>query len=235
MRIGIVILVLICLIGSVSADQWCGVNILYFQHQNSPDVTGYEQLINYPSGANEVIESVVVQSTTGTKLIDAYISPAGSPNVTEIYKGLRRYRTFMYVDSATGITRLNFTPFIRYDNGTEKNIYTVMSDDINDLAVNEYLTSYTNQDNITFPTSARFGIRVSANTTHSSPIRVYWVYEGALHHSSVDSGFFVCDEKLDVNDVIPPSGSDKAIGILFGLIGGIIGSLILIKKHGGFT
>jgi hypothetical protein len=235
MRLGIAILVLICLIGSASADQWCGVNTLYFQHQGSPDVTGYEQLINYPSGANEVIESVTIQASTGPKLIDAYISPAGSPNVTDIYKGLRRYRTFMYVDSASGITRLNFTPFIRYDNGTEQNIYTVMSDEINDLSVNEYLTSYTNQNNITFPSTARFGIRVTANTTHPSSITVYWVYEGSVHHSSVDSGYFVCPEKLDIDDVISPSGSDKAIGILFGLIGGIIGSLILIKKHGGFT
>jgi hypothetical protein len=100
----------------------------------------------------------------------------------------------MYVSSASGLTRLNFTPFVRYANGTERNIYTVMTDDIDALTPTEYLTSYTNP-NITYlePTS-RFGIRVTANTTQPSNIVVHWVYEGTTHYSSVDSGNFVCED-----------------------------------------
>lgn len=194
-RIFFLLLVMVALVTPCLAQgQWCGIQTLFFQHANSPDIPGYEQLINYPSGANETDETVVVQLSSGTVLIDTYISPQGSPDVDYLLKGLRRYRTFSYVDGASGVTRLNFTPFVRYANGTERNLYTVMSDDIDALTVTEYLTSYVSPIDLDLsPQSTRLGIRVSANTTHPSPITLHWVYEGTYHYSSVESGYFECD------------------------------------------
>lgn len=194
-RIFFLLLVMVALVTPCLAQgQWCGIQTLFFQHANSPDIPGYEQLINYPSGANETDESVTLQASMGTVIIDSYISPPGSPDVDSLLKGLRRYRTFSYVDTASGITRLNFTPFVRYANGTERNLYTVMSDDINDLTVNEYLTSYVSPVDLDLsPQSTRLGIRVSANTTHPATVVLHWVYEGTYHYSSVESGYFECD------------------------------------------
>lgn len=176
----------------MAQEKWCGVQTLFFQNNHLPDIAGYEQLINYPSGEPEVDESVTIQASSGPVLIDTYLTPQGEPGVSEISNGLRRYRTFMYVSSASGLTRLNFTPFIHYSNGTEKNIYTVMTDDIDSLVVTEYLTSYTNPNITYLDPNARFGIRVTANTTQPSNIVVHWVYEGTTHYSSVDSGNFIC-------------------------------------------
>jgi hypothetical protein len=187
------LLVIVCCIGSVSAvDPWCGVTTLYFQNQPSPDITGYEQLINFPSGATETDEAVTVSLAGGTKLIDTYISPMGSPNAIGIEKGLRRYRTFGYVDKTTGITRFNFTPFIRYANGTERNLYTVMSPNVDNLAVAEILTPYVSPIDLEMNPTARLGIKVSANTTSSASVILHWVYEGSYHYSTVDSGNFIC-------------------------------------------
>ena len=223
-------LLFVCIVTPVSA-QWCGVQTLFFQHANAPDIPGYEQLINYPSGAPEVDESVTIQASSGPVLIDTYLSPVGTPDVSEITNGLRRYRTFMYVNSASGITRLNFTPFIRYTNGTERNVYTVMSDDIESLTVSEYLTSYTNPNNTYMEASARYGIRVTANTTHPSPIVVHWVYEGTLHYSSVDSGNFVCGDysSMPISYYVPKQSPSNAFAPMIAT--GIIGFLLLRKRE----
>lgn len=223
------LIILISMLCVPSSAQWCGTQYLYFQNQVSPDIPGYEQLINYPSGAPEKIENVTVNLASGPVLIDTYISPVGYPGSLMIERGLRRYRTFAYVDSAVGTTRLNFTPFVRYANGSERNLYTVMSDDINDLAVNEYLTSYVSPVDLDLSPSAttRLGIRITANTTHPSNIKLSWVYEGTYHYSSVESGYFVCPEVFPESN--QQTGSD-AMSLIFGLLGGIIASVLILRR-----
>ena len=208
-------------------NQWCGIQTLFFQHANSPDIPTYEQLINYPSGASETDESIVLKSTSGTVLIDTYISPVGSPDSTMLLKGLRRYRTFSYVDTASGVTRLNFTPFVRYANGTERNLYTVMSDDIDALTVQEYLTSYVSPIDLDLqPETTRLGIRISANTTHSSPVTLHWVYEGTYHYSSVESGFFECPEPPQAC-CASSSSTESPISPIIPIVA-VIGALVFI-------
>ncbi len=235
----IILFLLFLLVAPASAQssaQWCGIQTLFFQNAPSPDITGYEQLINYPSGAPEIDENITVQSTMGTVLLDTYISPPGSPDVDVLLKGLRRYRTFSYVNSASGTTRLNFTPFVRYANGTERNLYTVMSDDINDLTVNEYLTSYVSPVDLDLsPMTTRLGIRVSANTTHPSPIIVHWVYEGTYHYSSVESGFFVCNDTTggvtnETYQYSPNSATPYPFWAIFAIAGVILFIMAFYKK-----
>lgn len=219
--------IILLIISPVTAQtEWCGVNTLYFQHQNSPDITTYEQLINYPSGAPETDESVTVKASDGLKLIDTYISPDGSPGSSSLLKGLRRYRTFHYVDKAAGTTKINFTPFIRYTNGTEKVLYTVATDDINDLTVNEYLTSYVSPVDFNFSVGDRFGIRVYAKTDQQSNVVVHWVYEGSYHYSSVESGSFVCPALEYVPVISMPDDS-----LIMSIVGGFIGGLIVIMFY----
>lgn len=231
MKSKIIILFLLFLLVVPANAQWCGIQTLYFQNAPSADIIGYEQLINYPSGKNETDETVTVQLSSGPVLIDTYISPQGLPDVESIERGLRRYRTFSYVDSASGVTRLNFTPFVRYANGTELNLYTVMSDDINDLTVNEYLTSYVSPTNLELGPTNRLGIRVTANTTHPAPIILHWVYEGTYHYSSVESGYFNCVE--DTNETYQYSQNSATpypFWAIFAIAGIILFILAFYKK-----
>lgn len=189
----LLLLAAIVVVPALAAQPWCGIQQLYFQHNASISPAGYEELINFPSGNSEIIESVSVINTGGTKLIDNYIGPVASLNgVTQLNAGLRRYRVYTYVSSATGTTQLNFTKFVRHADGSETDIYTALSGDIDDLTVAEHDFSYVMTTNLPLNSTDRLGIRVSANTTHSSPITVSWVYQGATHTSMLDSGFFVC-------------------------------------------
>lgn len=188
------IIALLSLSCVVCANQpWCGTQQLYFQHNSSISPAGYEELINFPSGNPEIIENVSVIGTGGPVLIDNYISPIGSMNgVTTLDAGLRRYRIYAYVSGASGVTQLNFTKFVRHADGSETNIYTALSGDIDALSVAERDFSFVMTSDLSLNSTDRLGIRVSANTTHSAPIFVYWVYQGATHTSMLDSGFFVC-------------------------------------------
>jgi hypothetical protein len=174
-------------------QSWCGIQTLYFQHNESTSPPGYEELIDYPSGNPEVDESVTVVNTGGLALIDNYIMPEGSMKSTEaLLPGLRRYRFYSYVSGASGVTTLNFTAFRRFDNGTEQNFYSARSDDIDALAVTEYDLNYVSQSTLQINPTDRLGIRVYASTTHSAPITVHWVYQGTAHASHFESGYFVC-------------------------------------------
>lgn len=219
------------LIQPCSAIQpWCGIQQLYFQHNASISPAGYEELINFPSGNSEVIENVSVINTGGPKLLDNYIGPVGSlAGVTELDAGLRRYRVYAYVSSSVGTTQLNFTKFVRHSDGSETNIYTALSGDIDDLTVAEHDFSHVMTTNLALNSTDRLGIRISANTTHSAPITVYWVYQGETHTSMLDSGFFVCSTS-PVSSVSPEE--DYASGILVAAGVAAVVALIFVKARG---
>ncbi len=211
---------------SAQGQSWCGSQTIYFQHNESTSPLGYEELINYPSGNTEVVENVTLINTAGWVLIDSYITPENIfSGTTEVERGLRRYRTYHYVDSAVGTTQANYTAFIRFADGYERYIYSVVTDDINDLSVNEYLTSYAVQTDYKLNHTDREVIKVYGKTTHSSPIKLYWVYQGSTHTSHLESGYFVCDPTHDTFDL----GQDYSVAIMYGLVGGIIGALLVAR------
>lgn len=187
------------IISPCMAQSWCGIQTLYFQHNETTTPAGYEELINYPSGNAEVDENVTVINTGGPVLIDNYIMPENALlHTSSLLMGLRTYRIYTYVDGASGVTQLNFTAFRRFANGTEQNFYTAMSGDINDLSVTEYTFNYASQATLSLNPTDRLGIRVSANTSHSAPIKVHFVYQGTSHASNFMSGFFVCEDSTVV-------------------------------------
>lgn len=206
----------------------CGQQDLYFQHQNSPDIINYEELINYPSGEAQIDENITIKNTDGPILIDSYIMPPGSlESTTMLLRGLRVFTTFHYVDTSVGTTRINFTAFQRFKNGTEVVFYSQLSDDINSLISSDYTTYRISQQNLTISPTDRLGIKIYGQTTHSSPVTLHFVYQGTTNASHFKSGFFECPETIK-----PQSNNDggTAIGIIFGVIGGIIGAIIISKR-----
>lgn len=172
--------------------QWCGLQTLYFGHQPSPDITGYETLNNYPTGLSETDENITVKNTLGYVQIDTYISPVGAPAVDTLLRGLRRFRTYHYVSGASGTTIINYTFFVRNHHGVETTLYSVETADINDLTVAEQLTSYVAPIDFNLALDDRIGIKMYGKTDHSANIILHFVYEGTTHTSHKESGYFVC-------------------------------------------
>lgn len=187
------ILVLIFTIIPASAQlPWCEIQSIYFQHNETPDITGYETWINYPSGGTEIDENVSVKNTDGLKKIDTYISPPNEPRAYSILKGLRTYHTYHYVSTAVGNTKIRFQPFLRKANGTEVVLYNLDTADIDDLTTTEVITNYASTTDLKMEVTDRLGVNVYAFTDHSSPVVVHFVYQGYNHTSHVDSGYFDC-------------------------------------------
>lgn len=68
----LLILIAVCLIlvpCFAQQQPWCGITILYFQHNATTTPAGYEELINYPSGNAEVDEAMTIVNTDGWVLI----------------------------------------------------------------------------------------------------------------------------------------------------------------------
>lgn len=189
----IVLLVLLLFINPISAQEICGRPILWFNHEYSPDIEGYEELQVFPSGNTEIDENVTVINTGGPVLIDSYILPADTIEVhSKLYAGLRKFTTWHYVSSAVGTTQINFTAFQRHTDGSESIFYSQLSDDIDALTVTDYTTYRISTEDLDLMPGDRLGIKVYAQTTHSSPITVHFVYQGTTHASHFESGYFDC-------------------------------------------
>lgn len=231
MRIYLFLLVSLIALSSLASAQVvpvCGQQTLYFQHQNSPDLPGYEELMNYPSGNAQVDENITIKNTDGPVLIDAYIMPAGSVSKAHtLLKGLREFTTFHYVDGASGLTQINFTAFQRFENGTEVVFYSQLSDDINSLTASDYTTYRVSQLDLPLNPNDRLGIKIYGQTTHSSYVKLHFVYQGTTNTSHFESGFFECP--TEISSPGNTGGGEGAAAIL-GLIGGMIGALIIAKR-----
>lgn len=188
------LVLIICIIPASAQIQVCGQETLYFEHNKTPDITNYEGLLNYPSGESQVEENITIKDTDGPVLIDTYIMPAGSLNEAHtLLKGLRVFNTVHYVDSAVGVTRINFTAFQRFSNGTEVVFYSQLSDDINSLSPDWYTTYRISQQDLPLNPTDRLGIKIYGQTTHSSPIKLYFIYQGSTNTSHFESGYFDCE------------------------------------------
>lgn len=233
----LILVLCFCICTPISGQEvlnYCGTQMLYFQHNATTTPAGYEELINYPSGGGQVDESVTITSASGPTLIDAYILPEGSlADVISLRKGLRTFTTYHYVSTAVGTTRINFTAFRRFQNGSEFEFYSASSEDIDALTVSEYVTTYVNQNDlpITEPTE-RLGIKMYASTTHPSPVTVHFVYQGTTNVSRFMSGFFVCEE---TKKVVYVEGGEPALPIepLLPILGIVVALVSFRRMNNG--
>lgn len=175
-----------------STEPWCGRQLLYFSHTNSSDPTSYERLINYPDGGAEIEENITLKNTMGDVLIDSYISDPGYPNTALLLPGLTRFRTYHFVSGASGITQVNYSVSKRSITGNQTFLWSVESQDINNLNLNEVLTSHVTNVSYALDPTDRILINVSGKTTHSANIQLYWYYQGTNHASHLETGTFYC-------------------------------------------
>lgn len=173
--------------GATGATGGTGGQILYFRGANSTDPITYEGLIPVPAGATERDETANVGGGAGQVLIDSYITDIGYPAVTEYPAGLWRFRTFHYVNNAGGNTNAVFKVYNRTSGGTETLLFTVISEDINALVVDEYLTSYVQTAPYPVALTDRIVVKVYGQSDSGSAKVLHWVYEGSNHTSHIQT------------------------------------------------
>jgi len=194
--------------GPPGATGGTGGTILYFNNTAS-DIAGYEGLESMPAGITEVDESVTVNSGTGEVLIDPYATISGYPGQALLPAGLWRFRTFHYVDSSAGTTQVVFKIYNRTVGGTETLLFTATSDDINDLTVNEYLTSYVQPSAYPVALTDRIVIKVYGKTDRVPNTAVHFVYQGTTHVSHVQTPLSIEDASTLTFSVIAGEAISK--------------------------
>ena len=139
-------------------------NNLYFSEVAS-DVSGYETLSYVP----DIIpgsEVWTVSSSEGEKLLKNYIYPT-NVTVSQIPSGVWSFSFYGNVNNSGGVTQLGVTYFRRTTGGTEYDLFTVWSNEINNTTEQWFKFETTNP---TFDVNAsdRMGARVKIKTTSSS-------------------------------------------------------------------
>jgi hypothetical protein len=226
----ILLIVLVLVVAPVSAE-YCGTQQLFFNNARVGGLPSFEGLYNYPSGATEVDENVTITSSSGNVVIDPYITPPISTTETvNLSAGLHEYEPYVYVNSASGTTTLNFTLFKYNATGARTYIYSVKTVDIDALVPTLYSTSVVLNNDVTLAPGDRLLVNVSTATTHPSPIIVHWVYQGSVRASLVEYMAFECpDSSVQVYTSTSSTGAE-GISIVFGIAGGLIGSIVILRR-----
>lgn len=227
-RVVLVFFLFVLLAPAVANAQWCGLQDIYFQHQPSSDITGYEEWINYPSGGLEVDENITITSANGWVLIDPYITPPGTPDVFSINKGLRIYRLYSYTSTTAGTTVLNVTVFTRNSDGLETKLYSIETGDIEAATTTMYEVNYASPVDLTMAPTDRLVAKVYGKTTSAAAVTLHFVYQGNTHASYTRSGYFNCTSEIDYGAT--DYGAD-ATAAAFGLVGGLITSILVVKQY----
>jgi hypothetical protein len=219
----VIIVVLVVPAVAGSDYEYCGDMNLFFWNDSSTFGSGYQRLATQPQMQDAKIMSVAVSSATGEKTIGSFITEP-FPNGKIMGPGLTRYRTYLNVSSTVGITTFNFIPYNVSPSGVETKIFfgVPRTEDVNELAAREYLTSYARRNYTYFLPGERLLIRVNASTASTAERTAYFNIAGTSQASMVQMGYWVCE----------PEDPDSSFTILLGGACGIVGALIIYKKRG---
>ena len=178
---------------------------LYYFHNDSSDIGGYESLRRIPAGGAEDDETVLVNSGSGEVLIDSYATELGDPGIEKIPAGIWSFHMYHYVDSSVGVTTFVYKVYKRDSGGTETLLFTVTSDEVNDTSVTEYDKSYTIGADILLDLTDRIIVKIYAQSTSVVNRTAHFVYEGTSHASHIET-------TVNIMGVIGPAGPVGATG-----------------------
>jgi hypothetical protein len=203
--------------------EYCGDMNFFFWNDSSSYNSSYNRLATKPQLADAKILSVNVSASTGDRTIGSFITEP-FPNGKVMAPGLTRYRTYLNVSSAVGVTKYNFIPYNVSPSGVETKMFfgVPRTEEINELDAREYLTSYARRNYTYFLPGERLLIRVNVSTSSVTPRDAYFNIVGTEKASMVQIGYWECEE----ND----GGGNDAIGIVYGIIGGLLASIVIIKR-----
>lgn len=157
-----------------------GQGVSYYLTSTLSDTGTYDVMSRTPDNTSEVVESVVINNSTGT--IDTYIAePLGR---TGIAAGEWIYDFFLYLTPSTGITYVTLELYKRAAGGTETLLFSVDSPELNNTVVVNY-TIKTVQPAFTVLATDRLVLKVTATTNHNNDVTVSLVHSGTDHYSRI--------------------------------------------------
>jgi hypothetical protein len=195
------VLLLVC---AVHADQWCGINNLYFDDARS-DITPYGTLNNYASAGNTHFENVTVSPGQAPKYIDGYISQPGYPGVNTLLAGMWEYNIYDMVSSDDVSPHLTFNVSVRHANGTYTILYNATSVQIS-LGNPAFDVSHiANFNNYTFLSTDRLLVQIYGYTTGST-LKISFINGGVSTSSYIQTGYFSCPSSTS-----PTNGAESYV------------------------
>ena len=175
----------------------CGDVDFFFFDDTSDFGSTYDNLAVYPQPASDKIMSATVSSATGPKTIGSFITDP-FPDGKVIAPGLWRFRTYLNVSSAVGVTTYQFIPFNVSATGVESELWYGVSitEEVNELVAKEYLHSYARRNYTEFLPGERLLIRVNVSTTSVTSRTAYFNVAGNTKASMVSVGYWICCTSL---------------------------------------
>lgn len=193
--------------------RWCGDRNVFLWNATS-DAGAYHIMDHVPERANEAALTATVRAATSPQRVATFITPPTYPDAIGIAPGLWRFRTFHNVTSTVGVTTLEFKVYNRSASGVDTDLFYghVLTEDINTLAVDEYLYSYARRNYTPLFPGDRLVITVDASTTSTVDRTVFLIVGGNAHASMVSISEFVCEGTCCGTDMASSGGSCKAPG-----------------------
>jgi hypothetical protein len=168
----------------------------------SVDIPTYEGLRTLPDTLAQVDETCAAVSGTagGYCLIDYYVSTSspmasGALILNKIPPGTWTFNTFAYVNSATGISKIEFTIKRRTSLGVETQLFQATSTELNNLTVGLSVFQST-QLGFAFDPTDRLVMQVSGWTDSGVAKTIHYVYEGKSNYSNILTPITIASEAV---------------------------------------
>lgn len=213
---------------------WCGHQDISLWYSNS-DIPGYHTMDHVPEKSIQyTITSPAVTSASGEQTLGVWLSPPFT-HTTKIAPGRWIFRMYAIASSDAGTTSMHYRLFNRSSSGVITYLFfgNAISRDITSGTIpTEYNTYYARKNATTLFPGDRLGISVNVSTNNAAPRTVTLEVAGNMNASYVSSGYWVCDDSLVQTSCQQNSNSSgtEGVAIMFGLVGGIIGSMIIIRS-----
>ncbi len=167
----------------------------FFFWNDSSDLGGaYNKFAMYPQLQDGALFSATVSAATGEQTIGDFVTePFDSGAI--MAPGLTRYRVYLNVSSAVGVTTFDFIPYKVSTTGIETRLFygVPRTVDVNNIATpTEYLVSYARRNYTYFEPGERLLIRVNASTTSAAPRTARLNVAGTTYASMAQIGYWIC-------------------------------------------
>lgn len=171
----------------------CGAVDFFFWNDSSTLGPTYSSLSKYPQMQPDTILQQTVSSSTGEKTIGSFVTEPFLTDTT-MAPGLTRFRTYLNVSSAVGVTKYEFIPFNVSSTGVETRLWygTARTEEVNELDAREYDTSYARRNYTFFNEGDRLLIRVNVSTTSVTARTAYFNVAGNTKASMASVSHFIC-------------------------------------------
>lgn len=227
----LVIMAMVIIPVAAYADfDWCGHQDIMFWNASS-DISGYRVIDHVPERA--VMSSIIspsVISTSGEKTLGTWLTQSFEDQ-TIIAPGRWIFRTYMVASSDSGTTSIHYRLFNRSSDGTITFLFfgKAISEDVNQGTIpSEYNLYYARRNVTTLFPGDRLGIQINVSTDSAASRTVTMYVGGNTNASYVSSGYWLCSALEDNGGSSDADGG--AIAIAFGIAGGIIGAIIIIRR-----